>query len=327
MSESLKPELKLGLSAALEGAAATIIPNPGYLEIAGETRKDYLQRQTTNDIALLSPSRALPSLLTSPTGRILEVFTLLDNGASIGMLTQPGHGPGLAAYFKKRVFFKDQVTIEDRSADWAQIELHGPKAAEILQALGFAKTPGLDDVVEADWHGHPLRVVGEEGFANSEKLRILAPAAAASQLTKQLTAAQVQTLNFETREILRVESGQAGEPEFGGDYTPFELGLSRRVSAEKGCYTGQEVLARQVTYDKIVRRLVQLQAAEPMEAGASVHVDGKSIGQISSTALSPRLGPIALAVLRRPYDQDGTRVEVSNHSGAVSATVRTEPIA
>lgn len=104
--------------AATESAAFYLVPNPGYLLISGETRRDYIQRQTTNDIDLLSPTRALSSLLTSPTGRILEFFNLLEIDDAIAMLTQPGHGPGLAAYFQKHIFFNDKVVVQDRSADW-----------------------------------------------------------------------------------------------------------------------------------------------------------------------------------------------------------------
>ena len=296
-----------------------MVPSPGYLRIAGETRKDYLQRQTTNDLDLLSPTRALPAILPSPIGRILEVFTMLDEGEDIGLLTQPGHGPGLANYFQKHRFFNDQVTVADLSSVWMQIELHGPRAADALSRLTSEKAPSLDEVAIFYWQGHQLRAMAEQGFGVNLKFRLLVPAAAGGLLAEFLS--DLPAMDLTTRRTLRVEAGQPGDPEFNGEYTPFEVALSRLVSAEKGCYTGQEVLARQVTYDKIVRGLVRIRAAEPLEPGSAAYIDGKAVGEVTSAAVSPRLGAIALAVLRRPHDEPGTLVELHMAKGNVQAKV------
>lgn len=305
--------------AAHEAAAYYVIRNPGYLLFSGETRRDYIQRQTTNDIDLLAPNHALPTLLTAPTGRILEYYTLLDNGESITMLTQPGHGPGNAAYFQKRIFFNDKVTIQDQSADWAQIELLGPHAADVLTRLGFSHSPELNEVLEAEWQGATYRALGHIGFGPTARYRLLATSSHRNYLTKELS--NYPTLSFSSREILRIESGHAGDPEFAAGITPFELGMDAYVSTTKGCYTGQEVLARQVTYDKVVRRLVRLHADQPLIAGTSLMADGKSVGQITSAAISPRLGPVAMAIVRKPYDEAGTNVSANNSEERVPIRV------
>ena len=309
--------------AALESAAFYIVPSPGYLRISGETRKDYLQRQTANDLDLLSAGRALPTILPSAIGRILEVFTVLDEGEDFGLITQAGHGPGLAAYFQKHKFFNDQVTIRDLSSVLMQVELHGPGAADVLGKLDFQKAFGLDEVALAIWQGHQLSAIAEEGFGPDLKFRLLAPVAAGELLAKQLAA--LPSMDLGARRILRVEAGLGGDPEFSAEYTPFEVGLSRLVSAEKGCYTGQEVLTRQVTYDKVVRNLARLRAAQPMLPGATVLSGGKPVGTVSSAAISPRLGAIGLAVLRRPYDQPGTRLELHQGQTTFPASVSKHP--
>src|SRR3989304_811219 len=150
--------------AAWERAASYLTPSPGYLKISGTTRREFLQRQTTNDLGLLSLARALASLLTSSSGRVLEVFTLLDQGEELGLVTQPGHGPGLGAYFRKHRFFNDQVEITDQSPEWTQIEIHGPQGAEALARLGFSPEPGLVEVIHTSWQGQPVLALGEEGF-------------------------------------------------------------------------------------------------------------------------------------------------------------------
>lgn len=296
--------------AAREGTAFFIVPNPGYLVFSGETRQEYLQRQTTNDLELLSPGHALPNFLTSASGRILEFFMLLQDRESIGMVTQPGHGPGLADYFKKRIFFNDKVSVADKSAEWALIEIYGSGAISSLSKFGFDRLPNPEEVLLSG----NLRAIGA---SSNPALWLVAPAIEAGEIVAKLGA---EVLDQETREILRIEAIQPGDPEFGGDYTPFELGLDRYVSTEKGCYTGQEVLARQVTYDKIVRRLVQVRSSAPIAAGTPVLAEGKNVGQVSSSAISPILGPIALTVLRKPFDSPGLSVELAdgeNHAPAM----------
>lgn len=305
--------------AATGAAAYYIIPNPGHILFSGETRREYIQRQTTNDIDLLAPNRALPTLLTAPTGRILEFYILLEDGDSIAMLTQPGHGPGNTAYFQKRIFFNDQVTIQDQSADWTQIELLGTKSPEILALLAFSEVPGINEIVESNWHEAKLRAFGQIDFGMTARLRIVFPAKLTDQFRGQLR--DVPQLTFSSREILRIESSHAGDPEFAAETTPFELGMEAVVSTTKGCYTGQEVLARQVTYDKVVRRLVRLQAGEPLIAGANLMAEGKTIGQITSAAISPRLGPIALGIVRKPYDAAKTELAVQGSAGTIKAIV------
>jgi folate-binding protein YgfZ len=308
-----------GYLAATESVAIYPVPNPGYILISGETRREYLQRQTTNDIDLLAPGRALPTLLTAPTGRILEYYVLLENGNSIAMITQPGHGPGNAAYFQKRIFFNDRVTIQDQSAKWIQMELHGPRSGEIFKEFNFKGSPTLDEVVEAKWKGEIIHGVGQVGFGRTIRFRLIVPAQLTDYLTNQLT--NYPQLSFSTREILRIEAGHAGEPEFAAETTPFELGMDRLVSTAKGCYTGQEVLARQLTYDKVVRRLVRLSAGQPVPVGESLRFDGKSVGHITSVAISPRLGPIALGIVRKPYDEAGTSLQVESQGSTIIAIV------
>ncbi len=321
MSQTIEAPVSAAYQAAHEALAYYVVPEPGTLLISGETRIEYLQRQSTNDMGLLAPTRAVPNILTSASGRILEVFALVQDGDAILLLTQPGHAAGLAAYFQKHLFFNDQVKIEDRSQHWAQIELHGPQAGAALAALGFERNPTLDEVLHIDFAGQPLRVIGEEGFASSPSFKLIMPSSLAEKLVARLKVSGAEALDLQTREILRVESGKPGAPEFVDTNTPFEIGLDRYVSAEKGCYTGQEVLARQVTYDKVVRHLTQLGAAQPIPVGAAVQAESKTIGTVSSAAASPRLGELALAVLRKPYAQPGTKVEILAGTQAVPAQV------
>lgn len=304
--------------AAIEDAAFYVVPNPGYLRISGETHEDYIQRQTSNDLRLLSPFRAVQTILPSPTGRIYEVLTLINDSSNIGMLTQPGHGSGLAAYFQKRTFFNDEVAIGDVSREWAQIEIHGPAATKLLKSLGAPAPSEIDGVAAGSWKSIDYRAIGLEGFSSDLRFLLVFPVEVLSDLTAEFLMSNIPQLKNETRQTLRIERGLAGDPEFTDEYTPFEVGLERLVSSEKGCYTGQEVLARQVTYDKVVRRLVQLTADRAIASGGKLEVEGKQVGEVTSAAFSPSQGNLALGVVRKPHDQPGTHLSVGDQGTAIT---------
>lgn len=307
MADQTKRETLSGYDAAQSGAAYYRVPDPGYLRIAGADRLDYIQRQTTNDVRALAADGSLLTVLTNGTARILDVWRLVgDDGDSVGVVTLPGRGPSTAAYLQKRIFFMDKVTVRDHSAEIAQWLLAGPGAPEALAALGLDSLAGPEAVATVESGGARLTVIGmEAGW------RLLAPASAADDVQARLDSAGAAALSAAAYAALRVEAGQPGpDHELTDDYTPLETNLDAAISSTKGCYSGQEIIARQVTYDKVTRRLAGLRLADPVAVGASVTVEGRTAGTITSVVESPRLGWIALAVLKRPHFEPGTSVVV-----------------
>ncbi len=296
--------------AALEGAAF-IESSAGILRISGETCLDYLQRQTTNDIRLTQNSQVLLTVLTSPTARILDVFYMLRNGEnSFDLITMPGRAADLLKYLKSRIFFMDRVTVADASQEYIQVDVCGPRAAETISAMGLQGVPAHGTLMTGKIFG------GETlAFAQNEHLglgyRLIAPSAGKQELIASLQSCGAVPLEPEVFEILRVESGlPAAGHELTEEFTPLETGLESAISTAKGCYTGQEVIARQINYDKVTRRIAGLRLEVIVPEEAAIQADGKPAGKISSTAVSPRFGPIALAVLRKPYFEAGTRVAI-----------------
>lgn len=324
MKENKVREELSAYEAAMQGVAFRIIDGAGYIQLAGETRQDYVQRQTSNDVALLSPARAVPNILTSPTGRILEIFTLIEMGETYGLITASKRATPLSQYFQERIFFSDQVDLEDQSERWIQIELSGPEAAGILKALlEIGEAPALNQVAEGRLGEWPLKVIAERGSnPSSPSYLILAPSEAGETLEENLAERGAIRLSNEQVELLRIEAGIPGTMELTPDYTPYELGLGDWVSETKGCYTGQEVLARQVTYDKITRQLVQLSAESPFAQAREVFADDKVVGRITSVTLSPNFGPLALAVVKRPFNELGHTLQARDKQGSINAQVQ-----
>jgi folate-binding protein YgfZ len=304
-----------GYEAALHKTTFYPQSQAGYVLVSGPDRRAFIQRQTTNHIDLLKSGRFLTTVLTSPTARILDVLYLLveDPGSvteTIAMLTLPGRGGITSGFLRDRIFFNDDVKVENASQQVAQIDLIGPQAGHTLNHLGLEKIPEHDQLGEFKLAGASVRVLGD-GRPTAMGYRLLVPAEAAQVVTQALVDHDVQQLSGASYLVLRVEAGQPeADYELTDDYTPLEVGLRSTISDNKGCYTGQEVIARQITYDKVTQQMVGLRLKSLVDPGEKVWVKGKAVGTVTSSVDSPRFGSIALAVIKRPHNEPGSAVEV-----------------
>jgi folate-binding protein YgfZ len=156
----------------------------------------------------------------------------------------------------------------------------------------------------------------------------MVPPEAQRQVLDELESRGAESLSPESYEILRIEAGlPAARHELTEDYTPLETGFDWTVSDNKGCYTGQEVIARQVNYDKVTRKLVGLQLSDIPQVGDTLypHESQQPIGKVTSVALSPRFGPVALAIIKRPYYEAGNELVVGGKAEGILAKITELP--
>lgn len=301
----------------------------GFLHVEGPDRFDFLQRQTTNDINSLTPKQTITTVLVSPTARIVDVFNLFIDGneEKLSLISLPGYVSNTARFLQSRIFFMDNVTVIDSSADINQIILGGRQAKRLLSSMGIDPIPELAQVVFGTIAGIQVRVLGEKVLQKSG-YRLVFTRESREMIETQLHKSGAVPIPSESYQVLRIEAGSpAAGAELVEEYTPLEAGLEAAISTTKGCYTGQEVIARQLTYDKVTKHLVGLRLEKPVDPGEHVSVEGKTSGTITSSTISPSFGPIALAYIKRPYHQPGRSVSVNqSKSGVViSATVSALP--
>ncbi len=293
------------------------LENPGLMRVEGRDRIDFLHRQSTNDLKALAPGQVMTTLLTSPEGRMLDALTLFEDGDALLALTLPGRASETVARLRAHIFFMDKVSIADESADWGQIDLIGPRVSDMVIALGASQAPEPGQVVPLAmgdawaWALAPERPLGE-------RVRLLFPASAQEELFSRLQALNASLLRPETFELWRIAGGIPGDRELSEQYTPPEIGLLALISMTKGCYTGQEIIARQINYEKVARRLVRLQLDAPVAVGATVSGEGgRKAGEITSAAPMPDGRGLALAILRKPHFLPQTKVTVDGVNGVV----------
>lgn len=298
----------------------------GYLRLSGADRIDFLQRMTTNNMARLQPGEAAVTVLTSPTARIVSVFTVLCRADDLLLLPAGTDMVApLARHLRGQIFFMDKVTVHTEE-EFLRARVVGAEAASRLSAwhAPIAELANNTSVELAG--GHVLR----QDDLDLPGFEILVPAPAWEELQAALTSAEIASVPAaEAYTARRVELGRPAYPaEFNDDYSPLEVSLAWTCAENKGCYTGQEIIARQITYDKVTRTLVGVQAATEFAAGATVTVDGKQAGTITTATYSPQADAwLGLAVVRRPHNVPGQSVELaSEQAPAIAAQVVDLPL-
>ncbi|MFN3978813.1 MAG: YgfZ/GcvT domain-containing protein [Caldilinea sp.] len=302
---------------ALVQHAAVWGPFPAdVLMLADADRVDFLQRMTTNDIKRLRPSESCVTVLTSPTAKIVHVFTVMADTDILWLLPAPGEGAALERHLRGQIFFMDKVRVSRPDTPFSRLRVVGPHSAQVIETAGIPSLPALD----GSWLRIGESFVLRQDVYDLPGYELLVPFASVEEWRSRLDAGAFDEATYTAR---RIELGRpAPGAELTGEYNPLEAGLAWACADNKGCYTGQEIIARQITYDKVTRTLVGLRSATQLAAGAVVEAEGREIGRVTSAAFSPALqAPVALAILKRPYNATGTAVVVNG----VEATVTTLP--
>lgn len=257
----------------------------GKLLLSGAEAAEFLQGQLTNDVEALEPGEGCYALLLTHKGKIRADARVLRGPDWLRLDTEAGGLATLARTVKMYSIGRD-VRFADETADRALLSLLGPGAREALDVAPEDR--------EHAW------VEGEHGLyvATDLGVDVLCPSANAQRVREALGVPEVSEA---TAECLRIESGR---PRHGRELTedtiPQEAGINdRAVSFEKGCYVGQETVARLFYKGKPNRHLRGLRLSAPAEPGDPIDLDGKRVGEIGSACVSPALGPIALALVRR----------------------------
>ena len=294
------------------------------LRVRGADRASFLQAMTTNDVAALAPGAGCRAVFVNVKGRILADARVLADGDAYWVDLPPGRGRPVSEHLRKYII-SEQVEVDDMADAWGAIAIIGP-AAESVVAAAIGRVPDplpLNGHAPAVAGGTSVRLVrvrhGVDGFELWAPLEQLA--ALWDLLRDRGRAAGAVPVGLDALEVARIESGEGG---YGADFDesnfPQEAGLDDAISYTKGCYLGQEVIARIHFQGHVNRRLIGLTLeGETLPATRSeVRAGGKPAGHVTSAARSPALGrPVALAMLARAAAAPGTQVEVVSGAGTV----------
>jgi folate-binding protein YgfZ len=298
---------------------------PGFLDrsdrvriaIGGADRAKFLHNLTTNDVKRLAVGQGHEAFVTSPQGKTLGYVTLLASQDQILLRTDPGGAALVLPHLRKYGVF-DEVSIDDLSDQTFEFHLVGPNAGAPLHLAGGDLPPEADlSHISTQIDGVTIQAI-REAPTGRPGLTLIGPRTGAPNIVARLrTLGELLgwvDVDPELYDILRVE---AGTPIFGREVTaenlPQEVGRdSRAISFVKGCYLGQETVARLDALghvNKLMKGLKFLTPEGVTTSNATLTLDGKSVGKITSTAFSPGWGvPVALGYVRAAQAVAGTEL-------------------
>jgi tRNA-modifying protein YgfZ len=279
--------------AITEGAGLLDRSERGKLALSGPEAKEFLAGQVTNDVVGLQPGGGCYAALLTPKGKMLGDMRVLDDGDELLLDVDRG---ALQAIFDviRRATIGFRVELHKRTLQRGLLSLVGPRSREI------AGVPGLPAVE----HTHVTATIGgaeARAIATDVGVDVLCLAQDTAAVSEALVRAGAEPVSEATVEVLRVERGR---PRWGAELDettiPQEAGLNdRAVSFTKGCYVGQETVARLHWKGKPNRHLRGLRLSAPAPAGTPLWLGEREVGRLGSVAESPGHGPIALAIVRR----------------------------
>ncbi|MFZ5877586.1 MAG: YgfZ/GcvT domain-containing protein [Nitrospirota bacterium] len=309
-------------------AGAVDRANRARLRVTGSTRGKFLQGILTNDVNALSPGHGLYAAVLTGKGKMQTDLTVYALSDWWWVDAEPEIADKLPALLARYTIGTD-AAVSNLAATHSLFSLHGPTAPRVLATAFPGRSLPSDHlaVTESEWNGNRL-IIAEAGYPGTPGFKILAQTEAIEAARGAVLAAGATPVDPAALEIVRIESGV---PRFGIDmseenFPPESRIEERAISYTKGCYMGQETIARIKTYGHVNRLLVGLHAEsdQPVRAGTRIIDAGdehKDVGYVTSSVRSPALGRvIALGYVHRSLEAPGTRVALGAES-RIRATV------
>jgi folate-binding protein YgfZ len=294
----------------------------GFLRITRSERISFLHGMVTSDVKALADGRTSYALFLTAQGKLLADARILRRAEEL--LIDLGSGlEGKIAEHLDRLLISEDVEIANLTGKLALLSFIGPRAHEaVLAALPNAGAP-LDEHQIRELEGGAVLLVGTR-IGAVPGVDLIAPPERARAIAEQALAhfPELKPVGFEALEIRRVE---AGLPRYGQDMTeetpPLEASLERAISYNKGCYVGQEAIARATYRGAMRRKLAGLSfdgdgVPQPGTELFKQPGDSKSAATITSAVRSPRLGVVCLGYVRREHLMPGTRLLTAEGRGA-----------
>ena len=287
----------------------------GRLKASGADGLDLLNRLSTNKVVDLEPNQGAPTILTTDRGRILDLIGVFNVGDSILLVTSPGTQQQVIDWLDKYTIMED-LSVEDITSDTTMLSVLGPSSLATLEevsgsVLGEVQ-PYHSLLIEVG--GHQVRII-HHPLGELSRFDLLFAPEAASDIWQHLLALGITPVGVEAFDAVRVAYAvPALGQEMGDSYNPLEAGLIGSIDFAKGCYIGQEVIARLDTYQKVQKHLVRLQFSPEaaVSEGASLIHNGQTVGSVTSVTTIPTGGGIiGLGYVRKASATVGARLELA----------------
>ena len=287
----------------------------GIIRVSDDDRIRFLHNQTTNDFQSLKPGQGCDTVMVTSTARTIDLATAYVLEDAVLLLVSPNRREFLMQWLDKYIFFADKVRLTDVTNETATFSLIGSQSDTIIEKLGAGA------IIGQPYGTHQLfddgvRVAVGSGLASPGYTLIL-PASEKATVWQKIVEAGAQEMSDRAFDVLRILQGRpAPEHELTDDYNPLEAGLWRTISFSKGCYIGQETIARLNTYKGVKQHLWGIRLNAPAEIGSAIAVGDEKVGKLTSYTETPD-GYFGLGYIRTKAGGVGLKVQVGETEGEI----------
>jgi tRNA-modifying protein YgfZ len=304
--------------AALQGVALYDRSHWGRLRVTDRDRQLFLHNQSTNNLNALKPGQGCDTVFVTSTARTIDLATAYVLDAAVWVVVSPQRRQTLLPWLDRYIFFGDKVQVADVTAETALFNLIGPDSDALLDRLGagaiVGQPPASHQALEIG--GVPVQIAVGSGLGLAGYTLWL-DAAPAAQLWQTLITAGATALGDRPWNQIRIQQGRPSpDTELTDDYNPLEAGLWQAVSFSKGCYIGQETIARLDTYKGVKVQLWGIQLQAPAPPGTPIWHEQDKVGVLTSVT-ETAAGPFGLAYIRTKAGGAGLQVQVAGQPGEV----------
>jgi len=300
-----------------DGSAGLIdLSSRGRLLVSGSESLQFLNGLITNDMKTLQPDHWMPAAFPNVQGRLLASVRVLNLGSDGFLIDTEAATSEQVLKTVQRFTFAGDFQVEDLMNTTALLTLQGAQSQQIIASVFGEQAAALSQfqVVRANWSNASVTVM-RSSHTSEDGFDLFLPAAAAAEVWQALINANARPVGYDALEVLRVEAGQ---PRYGIDMDETnvvsETGLDDAISFTKGCYIGQEIIARIKYRGHVAKKLtgILFTGQVGITAQAKIRsVDDKEIGRVTSVVYSPRLKrSIALGYVKYDYLAAETEVKV-----------------
>ncbi len=309
------------IKAVQEGFAVCDRTSWGRIKISDDDRLRFLHNQSTNNIEQLKPGEGCDTVFVNSTARTLDLVTAYIQDDAVLLLVSPNRREFLMQWLDRYIFFADKVQLTDITDETAAFSVLGLESDAAIAKLGagaiIGQPYGTHLLIPVSGREDKSIVVAVGSGLASPGYTLILPIADKEKVWSQLVENGAIPLSDRAWNMLRILQGRpAPDQELTEDYNPLEVGLWQTISLNKGCYIGQETIARLNTYKGVKQHLWGIRLTAPAEPGSPITIGDEKVGKLTSYTETLD-GHFGLGYIRTKAGGAGLKVSVGDIEGEI----------
>jgi tRNA-modifying protein YgfZ len=313
---TINQDTQVAIKAATETVAVYDRSEWGRIKVSGDDRLRFLHNQSTNDFQSLKSGQGCDTVFVTSTARTIDLATAYVEEDAVVLMVSPNRREYIMQWLDKYIFFADKVELVDITEETAALSLIGPQSYILIQELGCQLNQNYGNHQIYNIDSVETRVAVGSGLALPGYTLII-PIAHKQTICNKLVNTGAVPINQTAWETLRIIQGRPEpEKELTEDYNPLEVGLWQTISFNKGCYIGQETIARLNTYKGVKTYLWGIKLNSYADPGSQIYIGEEKVGALTSI-IETTEGYSGLGYIKSKAGGIGTKVKIGESEGEI----------